>query len=253
MALFACIGDIHEEFERLETVVEWLRQRTAGGVLESTSNLDGVLLSGDLAESGVVEMDPPGREERWRAKVDRVLATGRSLGVPVVWVPGNHDQRGYESEPGNADGRMIEVAGVRIVGIGGAGPRALGFRYEWTEDDTRALQLPDGDILLSHCPPIDSAVDCTFTDRSAGSKAIRERAQKHRGVLVCGHVHEAFGTDRIRNCVAYNVGSLSAPYGARQCGLLDFDPPSGRVTIRHVNLDIQDETTHTFSLPPRRR
>ncbi|MGE0434368.1 MAG: metallophosphoesterase, partial [Planctomycetota bacterium] len=195
--------------------------------------------------------DPPGREQRWREKVDKVLGMVRTLGAPVVWVPGNHDQRGYEAEPGNADGRLIELAGVRIVGIGGAGPKSWGFRYEWTDDDIRKLELPECDILLSHTPPLDTALDCSNSGMSGGSAAILERAKKHRGVLLCGHIHEAFGTERIRNCFGYNAGSLGNPYGATRIGMLDWDAQRGRVTITHYNLDINDEEQVEFKLPAR--
>jgi hypothetical protein len=110
-----------------------------------------------------------------------------ALDVPLVFVPGNHDpdQSGYRVgrsglitkagfparppwPPGavNADGRVVDVAGLRIAGLGGclrygAGPnqftereqtrraRALRRRARWRSwRDHRRV-----DVLLTHAPP----------------------------------------------------------------------------------------------------
>lgn len=43
--------------------------------------------------------------------------------APIVYVPGNHDER-YETHPPEgclcADGRVVQAAGVRILGLGGS-------------------------------------------------------------------------------------------------------------------------------------
>ena len=112
-----------------------------------------------------------------------------TLGVPLVYVPGNHDpdQSGYRISraglitragfparppwpPGalNADGRVVDVAGLRIAGLGGClrygdGPnqytewqqarraRGLRRRARWRGlRDRRRV-----DVLLTHAPPRD--------------------------------------------------------------------------------------------------
>jgi hypothetical protein len=110
-----------------------------------------------------------------------------ALDVPLVFVPGNHDpdQSGYRvSRSGlvtkagfparppwpsgavNADGRVVDVAGLRVAGLGGclrygAGPN----QYTERQQARRALllrcrarcrRLRDGrgvDVLLTHAPP----------------------------------------------------------------------------------------------------
>lgn len=131
--------------------------------------------------------------------VDLVLAAGdlpfdylehlaNALDRPLVFVPGNHDAdlSGYSNVRGlwtkagvpvrwpgpagavNADERVIDVAGLRIAGLGGS------IRYnkgpnQWTERQqarrarrvTRLAawrKLRDGrgvDVLLTHSPPLD--------------------------------------------------------------------------------------------------
>ncbi|MGE0431262.1 MAG: metallophosphoesterase [Planctomycetota bacterium] len=235
MTRFAVIGDIHERMGRLHAVLAHLAD-------EPREPIDGVLLVGDIAEAGMERFANAARDRHWRDQVDVILDLVReTLQVPIAWVPGNHDMRGYEDERENVDGRVATIGGVRIAGIGGAGPARFGFRYEWSEDDIRGLDVPDCDILLCHAPPISSGLDANMRGTPCGSAAIRERAEAHRGVLLCGHIHEAGGTTLLGRCVAYNPGALGEPYGATQYGLLGFDVVSGRVQITHRNLETDDD------------
>ncbi|MFC4004283.1 metallophosphoesterase [Prauserella oleivorans] len=123
--------------------------------------------------------------------VDLVLAAGDlpfeylehladALDVPLVFVPGNHDpdltgftrsrglflRAGFPAQwPGptggvNVDGRVAEVAGLRIAGLGGS-VRYNGGPNQWTqrEQARRARRLvrrargKPVDILLTHAPP----------------------------------------------------------------------------------------------------
>jgi hypothetical protein len=186
--------------------------------------VDGVLLVGDVGEPSV----RPGRRDgaavraRYVAAVEDVLRRVRALGAPVLWVPGNHDLRDVAGE-GNVDGRVAEVAGLRVHGIGGAGPGRFGFAYEWGEDEIRARPEPPCDVLLSHTPPARTALDVVPSGEHVGSEAIRERALRHRGVLVCGHIHEAPGLERLGDCLCFNVGGLGEPFGRAQVGFVAWD------------------------------
>jgi hypothetical protein len=109
-----------------------------------------------------------------------------ALDVPLVFVPGNHDPdlSGYRASraglmlraglpadapsPGgavNADGRIVDVLGVRVAGLGGSlryhdGPnqytdrqfarraRLLRARAQWRARDGHRI-----DVLLTHAPP----------------------------------------------------------------------------------------------------
>jgi len=128
-----------------------------------------------------------------RHDVDLVLAAGdlpfdyvdhiaSTLDLPCVLVPGNHDpdlskfrsRRGVWFQDGmpaqwpgppdavNADGRVVEAAGLRIAGLGGC------VRYrpgpnQWTQAQQSrrarilrlraALRMRSVDILLTHAPP----------------------------------------------------------------------------------------------------
>ena len=141
------------------------------------------------------------------------------LDVPLVFVPGNHDPdlkprgdlwlplRVDEPEVGppgciNADGRVVDVAGLRVAGLGGSvryrpGPN----QYTQSEMRRRALRLElrlrvrparSGrrlDVLITHAPP--DVVDGPDTDPAhrgfkAFARLIRNTSPRAH---VYGHVH----------------------------------------------------------------
>jgi calcineurin-like phosphoesterase family protein len=147
-----------------------------------------------------------------------------ALDVPLVFVPGNHDPdlSGYRSSRAgltlragmparppwpdgavNADGHVVDAAGLRVAGLGGClryrdGPnqytdrqqarRALALRTSarWrTQRDGRAV-----DVLLTHAPPRgigddDDPPHRGFTALHGLTAALRPAALLH------GHVHPA--------------------------------------------------------------
>src|SRR5438270_6095919 len=105
------------------------------------------------------------------------------LDVPLLYVPGNHDPElrprdanweplSFEADPPgprgcrSVDGRILEVAGLRIAGLGGSiryreGPnqytesqmRRRAFRLRLGQRVTQVLGARPVDILLTHAPP----------------------------------------------------------------------------------------------------
>jgi calcineurin-like phosphoesterase family protein len=145
-----------------------------------------------------------------------------ALDVPLVFVPGNHDPdlSGYRSSRAgltlraglpaippwpdgavNADGRVVDAAGLRVAGLGGSlrysgGPN----QYTDRQQARRALALrgrarwrtlrdgKDVDVLLTHAPPRgvgdgDDAPHRGFTALHGLAAALRPAALLH------GHVH----------------------------------------------------------------
>ena len=163
------------------------------------------------------------------------------LDVPLVFVPGNHDPdvSGYRSSRAgltllaglparapwpdgaiNADGRIVDVAGLRLAGLGGClrygeGPN----QYTEGQQARRARALRgrawsrrrrDGrgvDVLLTHAPPRgvgdgDDPPHRGFRALPGVVAALRPAALLH------GHVHPHAGpvrTSRLGNTVVYNV------------------------------------------------
>ncbi|NOY24873.1 MAG: hypothetical protein GXP62_03285 [Oligoflexia bacterium] len=229
--VLAVIGDIHANFARLDRVLDRIDEVGA----------DGILLVGDLACAGHARVRSAVSLRRYKVQVRRVLAQVHARGRPMAFVPGNHDLR-TNDDPANVDGRLATLGGLRVVGIGGAGPDLFGFAYEWPEDRIRALRLPAADILLCHAPPRDTALDLTHSGLHVGSDAIAERARQHTGVLLCGHIHEAPGVVEIGDCMCMNVGALGQPFGRTVLGFIhgldrlvweDLDTGNRREWRRH--------------------
>ncbi|HVL85233.1 MAG TPA: metallophosphoesterase [Pseudonocardia sp.] len=194
-----------------------------------------------------------------RLGVDLLLAAGDlpfdylagladTVDRPGVLVPGNHDPdlAGWSERAGlwmragrpdrwpgppgfvDADGHVVDVAGVRVAGLGGC----LRYRSgpnQWTQAEqarrarklvraARRLTRRDGrgvDVLLTHAPPRncgdgDDAPHHGFTCLHAVVAALRPR------LLVHGHVHpygrpapdRVLGTTRVVNVVGRRILEL---------------------------------------------
>jgi calcineurin-like phosphoesterase family protein len=178
-----------------------------------------------------------------------------ALDVPLVFVPGNHDPdlSGYrESRAGltlrgglpdsppwpsgavNADGRIVDAAGLRLAGLGG-GPRYRAGPNQYTDRQqahrARALrrrarwhQMRDGrrvDVLLTHTPPRGVGDDDDPPHR--GFAALPALAAALRPVLLLhGHVHPygrptadlRLGTTVVRNVVGRHMFDVEPAGGA---------------------------------------
>ena len=207
--VLAVIGDIHAQLDRLARVLDRIDEVGA----------DGVLMVGDLACCGHESRRTARTVYRYQGQVAEVLAAVRQRGRPFCFVPGNHNLPRVD-DPANVDGRVTTLCGLRVAGIGGAGPDIFGFAYEWSEDQIRARPVLEADIWLCHAPPRRTAIDLTHGGLHVGSDAIREVATRTRGILVCGHIHEAPGMARVGECLCLNAGGLGAPFGRTQVGFV---------------------------------
>ena len=123
--------------------------------------------------------------------------------APVVYVHGNHDDR-YRQDPPegcmSAEGKIILVKGIRILGLGGS------FRYRpdgvhmYTEKEMtsriaslrRKIRSAGGfDILLTHSPVrgLGDQEDLAHRGFECFGPLLD---QYHPAVMVHGHVHQAY-------------------------------------------------------------
>ncbi len=228
------VGDVHGEEERLGRTLDLARgARPALAVLV-----------------GDVGIDPPWGDERLSgraphdASVVRVLgAVHDALRAPVAFVPGNHDLRDPPEHTSavNCDQRRCTMAGLSIVGLGGAGPTKFGFAYEWLEKEAalalRPLLVADAppiDLFVTHTPPRSTALDRTHRGLHVGSRAVRSWIARARPKLVlCGHIHEAWGATILDGVRCVNAGALGVPYAQEIVWRVAWDE-SGPAAVRSV-------------------
>lgn len=120
---------------------------------------------------------------------------------------------------------------VCFMGVGGSNRTPFQTPSEFTEAQLEAL-LNDGYdqaqsfiklaepiekikiplILVSHAPPLNTRLDRLTNGTHVGSRAVRNFIDKHQPELaVCGHIHEAVGSDTLGATTIVNPGMLASP------------------------------------------
>ncbi|MEM2896758.1 MAG: metallophosphoesterase [Candidatus Bathyarchaeia archaeon] len=166
-----------------------------------------LMIAGDIADNSF-------------EKARDFLSNLNRLGIKVFYVPGNMDSIRLMNEDlrleyvKNVHKRIVDYEGFKIVGFGGSSKTPFNTPIEFIEaeieDFLSNLSFSEGDkvIFLTHSPPKNTKVDETFMKIHAGSIAIRRFIEEAKPLLtVCGHIHEAYGVDRLGDSPVVNVGS----------------------------------------------
>lgn len=124
---------------------------------------------------------------------------------PLLYVPGNHDDRFEQYPPGGCDcvdGRLVTVKGLRILGLGGSYAYRDG-KYMYTEEQMRRrirklrgqIRRAGGiDILMTHAPARGFHDIDTLSHR--GFECFRTLIEEwHPRLFVHGHVHLNYTVD----------------------------------------------------------
>jgi len=206
-------------------------------ILHRAGPVDLVLLGGDITNFGTPD-DAEGI-------VNRVLQAG----LPVLAVAGNCDSALIEQRLQDLGVSLYRRAVVRNqIGFQGlsAMPPWKSRMYHFSEDQladdlqegyrqlqaqkqpepilsrSDALWAPPSEqqaeptgwkthIVLSHVPPRDCKLDRTFLGRHVGSQALRQFIdQVQPDLVLCGHIHEGRGLDRIGRTWVLNCGPAAA-------------------------------------------
>jgi Icc-related predicted phosphoesterase len=147
-----------------------------------------------------------------------------------IFVPGNHDIH-VEVYPGPALAELRK-AGVTVVGVPHTSPTVdlpngmkLGGcpyvtnlpRWAFNRDEGAIWEYLEGmgrvNILVAHSPPR------AILDRGAGNgghyglQALRKYINKYQPeYVICGHVHERYGSQKIDRTMVYNVSRCDLDY-----------------------------------------
>ena len=144
-------------------------------------------------------------------------------GRQILFIPGNTDSRDLATYRGEnitcIDGRQIEYEGYAFLGLGGAPLSPFNTPYQWSEQEAseRLVKAHKEDaerlIIISHAPPKDTRLDKIWSGAHVGSQALREFIEAvHPLLVICGHIHEAKGCERIGDTAVVNPGPAYAGF-----------------------------------------
>ena len=172
---------------------------------------DVVLIGGDLTTVGSVK------------EAEDAIVLFKSLCLQVYCVAGNmdsplHDDL-FERLGVSLNARGVLLGDVGFFGVSAAPHSPLRTPYEISEEEImQRIRHGYADIaharlkvFVPHAPPYGTKVDIVHSGIHAGSSAVRDFIEEAEpDVVVCGHIHEARGQDRIGASVIVNSG-----HGAR--------------------------------------
>lgn len=171
---------------------------------------DAVVVGGDLTTVGTL-----------REAADALALFGRECPV-VLAVAGNMDlpehddlfvQLGHSI---NGRGRIVGDAG--FFGVSAAPHSKLHTPYEISEERILALARAGHAevrgaklrVFVPHAPPYGTKLDIIHSGLHVGSTAVRGFIEEHEpDVVVCGHIHEGCGIDRMGATTIVNCGQAS--------------------------------------------
>jgi uncharacterized protein len=190
------ISDIHGETKYIEA---------AAGLIGGS---DLVAICGDIAGGGDRDsaLDILSRIERYSTRIIAVHGNWDHDDVRELL-----ERKGYSI---HGKGRIIQ--GIGFFGVGGSGQTPMNTACEYTEEEIndilaagyRDISGAVRAVLISHAPP-HRVRDRTFIGLRGGSRAIRTFLEG-TAIELClvGHIHEAFGVERLNECIVANSGSF---------------------------------------------
>lgn len=211
-----CVTDLHGRLPALEAI------------LEREKGFDLVVLGGDLTHFGTP------------ADVEKIVEVASGAGASVLALAGNCDTAEIDRwllERGvglHARGRRIGGAG--FFGLS-AIPPWMDCMYEFPEEDLdRFLAAGYAEVegtrplvLIAHAPPR-GTLDLTSRGLHVGSVAVRNWIERvEPDLVICGHIHEARGIDRIGKSLVVNCGkALAREYAVAELA------PEARAELRRL-------------------
>jgi 3',5'-cyclic AMP phosphodiesterase CpdA len=232
--------------------------RTLARALEqlerSGTNPSAIVITGDLADLG-----EPDAYERLRDELEPVA---KRMGSKIIWVMGNHDERGpyasvlFGGKPDDVapQDRVYDVDGLRIIALDSSVP---GYHHgELTDDQLSWLEevlvvpAAHGTLLALHHPPLPSPIEIMAIIELQEQDRFADviRGTDVRGILA-GHLH--YSTSGIFAGIPVSVASAT-------CYTIDVSAPAdtllgvdGGQSINLVNLYGDSHTrTVTHSIVP---
>lgn len=187
------------------------REHFDNTIAKAISNADLILIGGDITNFG-------GEKE-----ADPILQNIHQLNNEILAIPGNCDQHSINklliSKGINLHGESRTIDDITFYGLGGCSKTPFHTPQEYTESEIEEImnrfKKTDARFhtLLSHAPPAKTKLDKTSMGLHVGSKAIRKFIEAFEpDLVVCAHIHESRGVDKIGETVMLNPGQFPRHY-----------------------------------------
>lgn len=186
------ISDPHGDYSKIKKMIE------------RAGDFDLAVIVGDITNFGPNE------------KVQELMEL---FDKPVLAIPGNCDQRNIlkaldATKAVNLHGKTEQIREIRFIGLGGSNPTPFNTPFELSEEEIEkalegmvcsAEKAEDCGtiVLLTHAPPHGVRDELPFGH--VGSEAISKFVDRV-DLIVCGHIHEAKGIEKVGKTVVVNPG-----------------------------------------------
>lgn len=172
------------------------------------NKVDLIIIAGDITHFGPAELG------------EDILNEICSFQVPVMAIPGNCDPGSLHinidnSQAVNLHARGMVIKNIGVCGFGGSNPTPFNTPLEFEEiqiydEAKKALEGVKEEkitLFVTHAPPYGTKTDLLPSGEHVGSKSIRKIIEELQPTInICGHIHEARGTDKIGNTEIINPG-----------------------------------------------
>jgi len=182
-----------------------------------------IIVCGDFTHFGPVE------------QAEEFLEILAKTELPVLFIPGNCDDpelaRSRIKGTSCIHGTCKAIDNTYFLGIGGGAPGPFRTPFELTEEEIQDLlekayqsaSNPQHLVLITHLPPRNTKVDVTRGGQHIGSRSVRMFVDERKPILVlCGHVHESSGIDKIGKTTIVNPGPAAQGF----CAIVNLDQRS---------------------------
>jgi hypothetical protein len=199
----AYVVDVHDRFDAVPKAMDAIGQA------------DLLVVGGDITTGGTPD-EAARAVEGWRPLAPRVVALAGNMDSPAI------DARLVELGV-SIDGRGVVLGEVGVFGVSAAPRSPLHTPYELDDDELRRRIEAGFDavrdcrvrIFCPHAPPEGTACDRLRSGQHVGSKAIRAFVEREQpDIVLCGHIHESRGVDRIGKTQIANPGPVASGHYA---------------------------------------
>ena len=176
--------------------------------LNEMGPVDVLIVGGDITNSGSPDV------------VEKAVSLWRPIAPRLLAVTGNMDSVAADARLANLgvslDSRGVVIEDIGFCGVSAAPKSPLHLPYEITEEEIQrrleegypAIAATRVKILCPHAPP-HGACDRIHSGLHVGSTALRAFIEREQPDLVlCGHIHEARGKEKIGRTLVVNPGAL---------------------------------------------